>query len=121
RNASVFISLTKPVTESSAAKGKNCTETEFTQNVEGPWNVSFDTSLGGPSETVKFAELLSWSAHSDSLIRNYSGTASYKKAFKLKSLPKDKKIYLELGEIANIAEVIVNGKDCGVVWTAPYR
>jgi hypothetical protein len=28
---------------------------------------------------------------------------------------------LDLGTIANIAEVSVNGKDCGTLWTYPYK
>jgi len=120
-NASVFITLTKPIAESSRSQGKNWIETEVMQTLAEPWAVSFDSSLGGPIGAVPFKKLVSWSAHPDSLIRNYSGTASYTNALQLKTLPKGKKVYLELGEIANIAEVIVNGKNCGVVWTAPYR
>ncbi|PZP44411.1 MAG: hypothetical protein DI598_14545, partial [Pseudopedobacter saltans] len=28
---------------------------------------------------------------------------------------------LNLGKVANIASVEINGKDCGIVWTFPYR
>ncbi|MEP7143456.1 MAG: glycosylhydrolase-like jelly roll fold domain-containing protein, partial [Ferruginibacter sp.] len=31
------------------------------------------------------------------------------------------RIYLGLGEVKNIARVILNGKDLGVVWTAPWK
>jgi len=30
-------------------------------------------------------------------------------------------VWLDLGDVANIAEVFVNGVPCGVAWTAPYR
>jgi hypothetical protein len=44
----------------------------------------------------------------------------YKKEFIWKE--KDaKKIWLDLGKIANIAEVSINGKDCGTLWTFPYK
>ena len=35
----------------------------------------------------------------------------------------DKKsdIYIDLGEVNNMARVRVNGKDMGVVWSAPFR
>jgi hypothetical protein len=28
---------------------------------------------------------------------------------------------LNVGKVANIAEVFVNGVNCGIAWTAPYR
>ena len=28
---------------------------------------------------------------------------------------------MDLGDIANIADVRLNGKNCGIVWTYPYR
>jgi len=120
-NASVFITLSTPATQSVRAEGKNWIETEHLQTLSEPWTVRFDASLGGPAEPVRFKDLLSWSEHPDSLIRNYSGTAAYRSTFKLKSLPAAKKVFLDLGNVANIAEVTVNGQSCGVVWTAPYR
>jgi hypothetical protein len=120
-NASVFITFTKPVAEAVRAEGKNWIETEDMQTLSEPWFVSFDPDLGGPGKPVRFNNLSSWNIHPDTLIRNYSGTASYASSFNVKSLKESEKIYLDLGEIANIAEVIVNGKNCGVIWTAPYR
>jgi hypothetical protein len=120
-HASVFISFNKPASESVRSEGKNWIETQYVQTLSEPWLVTFDPDFGGPAQPVRFENLSSWSTHPDTLIRNYSGTASYASSFKVKSLKDGKKIYLELGEIANIAEVIVNGKNCGVIWTAPYR
>lgn len=120
-NASVFIQFNKPADQSLVDKGSNREETEELQTLTAPWMVTFDKELGGPKKPVRFSTLSSWSTHPDTLISNYSGTASYASSFKIKSLKDGKKIYLDLGEIANIAEVIVNGKNCGVVWTAPYR
>jgi len=31
------------------------------------------------------------------------------------------RIYLDLGEVKNVAEVRVNGKSLGVLWTKPFR
>lgn len=120
-NASVFIILSKPASETSRSAGKNWLETEFMQALTQPWIVHFDPALGGPAAPVRFESLVSWSEHADSLIRNYSGTAAYRSTFRLKSLPKGKRVFLNLGEIANIAEVSVNGKEYGAVWTSPFR
>jgi len=91
----------------------------------GPWNVSFDPQWGGPEEVV-FEQLTDWSASEDPGIRYYSGIASYQKDFKIgpDQLPDEsdhKKIYLCLGRVNDLARVILNGKDVGTVWTAPWH
>lgn len=85
----------------------------------GPWEVSFDPTWGGP-KTIIFEQLEDWSKRSEEGIRYYSGTATYKKTF---DLPHgiQKPLYLDLGEVKNLAQVRFNGKDLGVVWTAPWR
>ena len=52
----------------------------------------------------------------------FSGTAVYKKNFKLGNddLSSDK-LALSLGEMNDIAKVIINGKDAGVWWYPPYK
>ena len=34
---------------------------------------------------------------------------------------KNEAIYLNLRKVANIAEVIINGMNCGIAWTDPFR
>jgi hypothetical protein len=85
----------------------------------GPWEVSFDPTWGGPN-TVTFEQLEDWSKRSEEGIRYYSGTAIYKKTFDLPHGLREP-LYLDLGEVKNLAQVRVNGKDLGVVWTAPWR
>lgn len=36
-------------------------------------------------------------------------------------LVKGEHLWLDLGDVKNLAEVLVNGKSLGVVWHAPYR
>ena len=81
--------------------------------------MSFDPTWGGP-KTIIFEQLEDWSKRSEEGIRYYSGTATYKKTF---DLPHgiQKPLYLDLGEVKNLAQVRFNGKDLGVVWTAPWR
>lgn len=93
---------------------------EAKQTLSGDWKVKFDASYGGPKNPVNFEELKDWSKSSDSLIRYYSGTAVYSKNYFSKG-NRDKETWLNLGNVANIAEVKVNGISCGTVWTAPYR
>jgi len=54
------------------------------------------------------------------LVKYYSGTAVYTKTFNFNGDLKDK-IWLDLGEFSSIAEVKINGINCGTLWTAPHR
>ncbi|HPA20348.1 MAG TPA: glycosyl hydrolase [Verrucomicrobiae bacterium] len=80
----------------------------------GPWNVNF-----GP-KTVAFDELVPWNKSADADIRYFSGAATYHKTFELTEAQASQSLRLELGEVNVIARVRLNGKDLGVVWTAPW-
>ncbi len=85
----------------------------------GPWQVSFAPGWGAP-ETETFAALEDWSKRPEAGIRHYSGTAVYRTAFEW-AAPASGAVRLDLGGVAVIAEVSVNGTPCGVAWTRPYR
>ncbi|MBN2611484.1 MAG: DNA-binding protein [Bacteroidales bacterium] len=85
------------------------------------WMVHFDKDFGGPQKDLLFDELTSWSLHPLESVRYYSGTAVYSKTLNWKARVDPKKhIYLDLGSVANIAEVSVNNVNCGTVWTHPW-
>jgi len=91
--------------------------------VSGAWSVEFDHEWGGPASVI-FPELIDWTQHSEEGIKYYSGTAVYNKTFNIDFEPqKDKHYYLQLGSVKDvgIAEVKINGKDKGVIWTSPFR
>jgi len=89
----------------------------------GAWQVSFDPKWAGPANPVTFPELMDWSAHPDSGIKFYSGTAVYRKTFdfKLPVSSSKSKIVVDLNSVRELAEVKVNGKACGMTWTPPFR
>lgn len=120
-NGSVFVIFCDKAPFRLEQGSPNWLVTRRLQELKGRWTVQFDPSLGGPKGSVVFSELSDWSTSADSLIRYYSGTASYAKTFKLKKVNRGQKLWLDLGEVANIAQVKVNGVSCGVTWTAPYR
>ncbi len=90
------------------------------KTLDGPWNVSFDPHWGGPEKSV-FDSLMDWTASSNQGIRYYSGIAAYHKNFDLSVRARFHRLYLDLGEVKNMARVRLNGKDLGVVWTSPLR
>jgi hypothetical protein len=121
-NGSIFIVMKNVTKKQSANNGKNWIETTKVKNIEGPWTVVFDATLGGPQKPVIFKTLMDWSKHEDSSIRYYSGMATYTKTFSWDtSKIKSKEIWLNVGKVANIAEVMINGINCGITWTDPFR
>jgi hypothetical protein len=87
-----------------------------------PWTIHFDPKWGGP-ESVVFERLEDWTKRPEEGIKYYSGTATYRKTFDLpRTLSQARsKILLDLGEMKNLAEVRLNDKDLGVLWTKPFR
>jgi len=117
-NESGFV-IFKEATKEILANGKT-TEFEKVQVLDENWELQFDPEFKGPKEVVKTNKLFDWSTSENDQIKYYSGTVTYKKEFVWKG--KDlNKIWLDLGEIANIAEISINGKDCGTLWTFPYK
>jgi len=94
----------------------------FAHEITGGWDVSFDTEWGGPA-SIKFNTLTDWTDHTNNGIKYYSGTANYTKTFDLPSNLRNSKspVYLDLGEVKDMAEVTLNGRDLGVVWCKPFR
>jgi hypothetical protein len=90
--------------------------------VEGPWQVSFQPDRGAPP-SITMDQLGSWSDNSDSGVKYFSGIGTYTKTIQASAdwFRKGAHLWIDLGEVKNLAEVTVNGKDLGIVWHAPYR
>jgi hypothetical protein len=90
--------------------------------LSGSWEVEFPADLGAP-ERISLPELKSLHQHELSGVKYFSGTASYTKQFQVNSdsLSAGKRLYLDLGRVEVSAEVIVNGKSLGVLWSRPYQ
>ena len=88
--------------------------------IAGPWQVSFDPKWGGPGQAT-FETLADWTKRPEDGIRYYSGTAVYRKQFRLPASVPGRRLLLDLGTVKNVARVKVNGRNMGVVWTAPWR
>ena len=91
-------------------------------DVPGPWELNFPASWGAPSK-ISLPQLISWTDHSDTGVKYFSGTATYIKDVDIpgKLFGTGHSLWLDLGQLKNIAEVSVNGKVIGVLWKPPYR
>lgn len=90
--------------------------------VSGPWNLSFQKDRGAPAST-QLAELSSWTTNADAGIKYFSGTGTYTNTITAPAswFDKGSEVWLNLGDVKNMAEVIVNGKSLGVLWRKPFR
>ncbi len=89
--------------------------------LSGAWNVAFQQGRGAPA-AASFARLTPLDEHADTGIKYFSGIATYSQTF---TAPRGWKagqpLWLDLGEVRELAEVTVNGRAVGSVWHAPYR
>ncbi|OOQ61865.1 glycosyl hydrolase [Mucilaginibacter pedocola] len=114
---SYFIIFRKPAPEGKSRATTNFPQLTQTAELAGPWLISFDPEWGGPAST-SFKALNSWTEHKEEGIKYYSGTAVYHKTFRV---AKKERLYLDLGDVKNVAEIKLNGKKLGVLWCAPWR
>lgn len=100
-----------------SSTGKNVSF-DISQN----WDVKFDTKWGAPS-VYKLDSLVSWTDIGHDGIRYYSGSATYEKEFSIsnKALPAGSQAFVLFSDIQEMVRVYVNGNDCGIVWTPPYK
>lgn len=89
--------------------------------LDGGWNVTFQSGRGAPASTT-MTKLAPLEASSDPAIKYFSGEATYSRQFTLPAGVKPgQSLWLDLGEVGDLAEVRVNGQLAGSVWHAPYR
>lgn len=91
-------------------------------SVSGTWSISFEKDRGLPEDYVIHSDtLFSLIRHLNPDVRHFSGTIRYEVNFHYKEdlFDPETRYDLNLGEVANMAQVWLNGKDLGLVWTKP--
>ncbi len=91
-------------------------------SVDGPWDVSFQPDRGAPAH-ITLAKLGSWADHNDAGVKYFSGTGTYSRSIEAQAdwFRQGATLWLDLGQVKNLAEVSVNGKPLGIVWKTPFR
>ncbi len=97
------------------------TETSLA-TIDGPWQVTFQPNRGAPAQ-VTFEKLTAWNESADDGVKYFSGTGTYIKTVQAPPewFQKGGRLWLDLGDVRNLAEVSVNGKPAGIAWKVPYR
>jgi hypothetical protein len=110
--------------ESLVARERSISEPTRTvlSQLSGPWDVSFQEGRGAPNH-AQFQTLSSWTESADVGIKNFSGTATYSIRVNAKRawLAPGRRLEIDLGQVKNVAKVIVNGRPLRVLWKSPFR
>jgi len=86
----------------------------------GPWVLEFPAGRGAPA-SIELDGLKCWTGLEPEGARVFSGTARYTTSVDLPDGYTDRVLELDLGQVAEVAEVSVNGTSAGVAWKPPYR
>ncbi len=92
------------------------------ETVEGPWTVAFQPHRGAPV-SITMDQLSDWSKSKDLGVKYFSGVGTYTKTIQAPPewFRRAAHIWIDLGNVKNLAVVRVNGKNLGQVWHPPYR
>jgi len=95
---------------------------EIVGELAGPWQVAFQEERGAPASAT-FDQLMDFRDNSDPGIRYFSGIATYTREVEIPAELKDSgdQIWIDLGQVYDLAEVWVNGTIAGTTWKPPYR
>ncbi|MFW0715076.1 glycosyl hydrolase [Pedobacter sp. N23S346] len=119
-NGSIFVIFKEKTNSTQLNLSANWSTFRHVLDISKNWQAKFDTAYAGPSKSVIFSDLTDWTKNADSLVKYYSGTAVYTKKISFNGNTNEK-IWIDLGEFSSIAEVKINGINCGTLWTAPHR
>ncbi len=116
----VFVVFRKPTQLTSYTTPTGVESTLTT--LSGSWQVAFPPNWGAPP-SITLDTLTSWSENSDPGVQYFSGTATYTQTLTAPAnwFAAKSHLWIDLGEVKNLAAVEVNGKPLGVVWHSPYR
>jgi len=122
KHGSIFVVFRRPAPIGSVPATVRPAFVSRTLPIEGDWEVEFEKDRKAPPR-ITLPKLESWTTQPDPGIRNFSGTARYRKTFTLPAnwLASGQRVFLDLGDLWTIGEAWLNGKPLGILWTAPFR
>ena len=126
-DGTVFVVFRKPAAAPSLAIADpaEASIAAATNQLNQNWTVNFQPGRGVSESAagVPFERLTSWSDNSDAGVKYFSGTATYSKSINIPAdaIKPGARLWLDLGDVKDLASVTVNGHDLGVLWKVPYK
>jgi len=123
-DGTVFVVFRKPAAgqQATAVETQPKMLRDFHALLNTEWTVSFQPGRGAP-ESIQLKQLASWSDSPLPGVKYFSGTATYSKTIEVPAeiLKAGTRLWLDLGEVNELAAISVNGEPLGTVWKTPYR
>jgi hypothetical protein len=88
--------------------------------LNGAWTITFQPGRGAPAKITQ-AKLASWSASGNPGMKYFSGAGTYTTSFTLPKQRRGTKLVLDLGDLRELAEVRLNNRPLGTLWTPPFK
>jgi len=90
--------------------------------IEGPWEVTFQPDRGAPEQII-LNDLEPWNENSDPGVKYFSGSGTYYNTIQAPAgwFESGQELWLDLGDVKNLAEVVINDQPLGIVWKTPFR
>ena len=85
-------------------------------DIDGSWAVAFPEF-----KSKQFDSLSPWNEQEEKDIKYFSGTATYTKKVDIQKKNDCCRYLLELGDVNNMATVIINGNRCPTLWHKPFK
>ncbi|HEV2269751.1 MAG TPA: glycosyl hydrolase [Steroidobacteraceae bacterium] len=119
-NGAVFVVWRRSTSETSRSV-PTLVETPLT-TLDNAWSVAFQAHRGAP-KSVSLDKLISWTDYPGAGVRYFSGTATYTRRFNAPAewFKRPGRLWLDLGDVEDVAQVGVNGKPFETAWKAPFR
>jgi hypothetical protein len=95
------------------------------QALDGGWTLHARTEgLRSPATSpIALDRLRSWTELEPPEVKYFSGTLEYSRTLELTGdrFGATRRLWLDLGEVREIAQVVLNGRDLGILWKPPFR
>jgi hypothetical protein len=112
--------LPKTTIQSSQLNPSQPTAKTSVQSIAGSWNVLMKPKMDS-SFNITIDSLRYFGAHPENRVKYFAGTAIYTKNFIVEKSNQGASAILDLGELHDIVQVSLDGKDLGVKWYPPYQ
>jgi hypothetical protein len=115
-----FVVFRQPAAASSASHP--VTEPRVLTSLEAqPWQVTFQPGRGAPEGPLAFDRLQSLHTMADPGLRHFSGLSTWSTTMDVPASALGHALWLDLGQVGDVAEVWINGTYAGTSWFAPDR
>ena len=117
-NGSIFVVFRKPATTPSRTLPVPVQKTVAI--LPGPWSIAFQPGRGAPASITE-KTLTPWNDSADPGVKYFSGIGTYTKTFTMPAVKHGLHYVLDMGDVREMAEVSLNGKDVGTSWAVPFK